>query len=130
MVLSDDKNKKMSDKPLPPMEETGTVDEQLKIYSSEAIAELVPTRKEVLWRKYRQSEEELWAKLRVSAETGLSMLTYERTKPEIIEELSELLVDYMGYECHVDKTKDRMSISWKNKLEDDRLSKKERTVRK
>ena len=60
------------------------------------------------------------------------MISHERlSKPEIIDELTELLTEYMGYECSVDlKTKDRVTISWKSKLTDDRLSKKERTGHK
>ena len=131
MVLSDKKDK-MDEKPLPPMPDNGPIDEQLKIYDSESIAKLVPTRKEVLWRKYHKAEEELWSKIRDAAESGASMISHERlSKPEIIDELTELLTEYMGYECSVDlKTKDRVTISWKSKLTDDRLSKKERTGHK
>ena len=99
-MVHNDKKDKMDEKPLPALADESPIDEQLKIFSSEEIAALVPTRKEVLWRKFCKSEEELWSKLQTAAEAGASMFSYERaSKPELIEELHELLTEYMGYEC-------------------------------
>lgn len=131
-MVHNDKKDKMSEKPLPVLSDESTIDEQLKIFSSEQIAMMVPTRKEVLWRKFCKSEEELWYKLQAAAESGASMFSYERAgKPELVEELHELLTEYMGYECLIEqKVKDRINISWQEKLTDDKLSKKERSTRK
>lgn len=110
-------------KTLPPIEEGKPIDEQMSIYSCDSIVDLVPTRKEVLWRKYRNVEN-LWERLQSEAENGQNTMVFEHTNAGVIKELEELLTDYMGYQCIIDNTgKTKLTITWKHKLDEVHLPK-------